>query len=691
MSWLKHLRRILAGPQLDARDDRPSIQQLIESVNADAARATNSARLFFVICGFLFLVVVSTTHEGLLREQIFYVPLFSIAVPVTIFYIIAPLFLLVLYAIFLAEHFSLTEKLAYLKFKIQDEEAVRLAASTPIVQLYISGKSFKRTILGLATRSSLYFFPIVIFSFMTRNFTPYHNSFITWYQVVCTIIGVGILLLFMPSKILSFSWSRYIFFIIFAIFFVGIVAYVSTEKRDPCEPGLSFWPHNLSLRGKTLVLREPPPELLAAELLLGNSSEDAGPKHTEGLDLTGRDLGCADFTDAKLVNADFTGANLEGAVFQGADLRGALFLPAQLPDDVSQGQLLDGPKKERLTLIRDLETSVRPTNLNRVDLRGAKLAGAKFILAKMQNANLRSNNSLGGVDFSGTDLSYADLWDTHLEAAVLQGTILHHANLEGAVLTAATLEAAFAEGASFGGAKLECADLSHAHLDGAFFFGANLDAADLRAATTFGADLRSASLRGATGLRLEAVQLRGARVAGLTPSRHIPSHADLRDLDFSASESDLFQDLRQEIAELGEGMLAEACLERLEQAEVRLLIEEPWTDTLREASSPRNYILYDRERPPFQDWPPPDLPEDRYYEALADLLLPRACKDPVFREALAKKAAGDYAPSNEPFEKILAAKLVEFQRDRCAPLADVDPRLWARVAERANPSRPLPP
>jgi uncharacterized protein YjbI with pentapeptide repeats len=96
------------------------------------------------------------------------------------------------------------------------------------------------------------------------------------------------------------------------------------------------------------------------------------------------------------------------------------------------------------------------------------------------------------LNLSGLDLSNYDLYEAHLEGAVLAGTHLELTGLYGAHLQEADLEAAHLEGAI-----LENANLRRADLRGAYFDGANLLGADLREADLGGADFTGAAIRGA--------------------------------------------------------------------------------------------------------------------------------------------------------------------------------------------------
>ncbi len=123
------------------------------------------------------------------------------------------------------------------------------------------------------------------------------------------------------------------------------------------------------------------------------------------------------------------------------------------------------------------------------------------------------------VDFSGADLSYASLERTDLRGAKLEGSSLQNTSLEGAKLQNAQLAQAIFQGAYLGkawltNASLEKATLSgaylgRAHLEGANMKGASLQGAYLGATRMQGADLSEANLQGA---RLSNARLQGAKL-----------------------------------------------------------------------------------------------------------------------------------------------------------------------------------
>ena len=120
------------------------------------------------------------------------------------------------------------------------------------------------------------------------------------------------------------------------------------------------------------------------------------------------------------------------------------------------------------------------------DLRGTSLQFANFQGADLRGALLEKN------DFSGADLSFAILTGANLNEATLIGADLGSATLWGANLIKADLTGADLIGATLIGATLTEADLTDADL-----YMATLTGSDLEKATLTGANLIGANLTGA--------------------------------------------------------------------------------------------------------------------------------------------------------------------------------------------------
>jgi len=195
------------------------------------------------------------------------------------------------------------------------------------------------------------------------------------------------------------------------------------------------------------------------------------------------------------VNARLWRANLEGAYLSEADLRGANLREARLHDAV-----LDRVQAGRAVFV---SADARAINLSSADLHGADLSYGIFEGAQLSNAKL-----------IGASMYAIDLRDAQLLRTDLSRADVRDAKLERAVLALANLQ-----NADFSAAKMIGTNLTGAQFRGGIFLDANFKNADLRGALLTGAIVRDASFEGAN---LEGADLRGA--IGITAEQLCAAH-----------------------------------------------------------------------------------------------------------------------------------------------------------------------
>jgi uncharacterized protein YjbI with pentapeptide repeats len=203
---------------------------------------------------------------------------------------------------------------------------------------------------------------------------------------------------------------------------------------------------------------------------------------------------------AFLVNARLWRSDLEGAYFSEADLRGANLREARL-----EFAVLDHVRAEKTVMVSADATGANFTGAN---LAGADISYGTFENAVLSNARLTGASAYGAnlrnARFLRADLSRADFRDARLERAVLALANLEDADFSAARLTEASLTGARLRGGIFLDADLKKSDLRGASLTGAIVRGADFEEANLA-----GADLRG--VLGITSLQIcSAVRWRAA-------------------------------------------------------------------------------------------------------------------------------------------------------------------------------------
>jgi uncharacterized protein YjbI with pentapeptide repeats len=655
----------------------PSIAPPLASMRIATRGIGPAISVFLVVCAFLGISVSSIDHLHLLRGDPIALPIYSVDVELELFFILAPLVLLVshLYLLLLLRGYLLAFRMALSPNEFVVTGAVDLISLALLLNAF--GDAGQDRIVRFMTRPLLFVvsmvLPQTLLLWIQIRFLPYHSFWLTSWHQTLLLFDIGLVCHFywfstavlrkeglrqvgVLSRIGQSFWigasGLLALFCIFGAIVPGTGWEAWTGTLFPLANRLE---RDISVPGKIFVPAG------------GLSEEDL---RRRGLRLAGRDLRNADFTDCQLPGANFRGADLEGASFTGADLRGAQFLPGS--DALS---FLDppSPAKRRLAATEWQDRrKLKITNLRNTKFISADLQGASFLLADLDGASLQ-DASLGNAE-----LLRASLRRAMLDGARLQGAELGLANLTGAYfrrtdLTGASLRGTYLLGANLDGARLWAADLSGAHLQGATFAAAMLDACDFQDAKTLGASFRNTSLRGAANLELEGVILRGSRIGGLArcASRKPPYLTDLRNLDFRPVVSpgslthlqnalaDQIQSLKTEV----QGKLQAEALERLAAH-----FDGPTCIVSTPSSLRHREVLYEEadrkghmaQWPPTQSLAPSLRPgevwgESLFYRKLARYLIEKACQDKHVATAMAFKIA-------EPHLSVDPALRVDLER-----------------------------
>ncbi|AUH63065.1 pentapeptide repeat-containing protein [Paracoccus zhejiangensis] len=212
---------------------------------------------------------------------------------------------------------------------------------------------------------------------------------------------------------------------------------------------------------------------------------------------------------------------------------------------ISHFEVLDQSYEADWNRARDDALSLlQKRNLSNADLRHARLEGARLEGANLRNARLEGANlwdaRLEGANLRDARLEGADLRGARLEGADLTQARLERADLRDARLEGADLTLARLERADLRDARLEGADLTLARLERAILLGARLEGANLNTASLRGAALRSADLTTAVDLTADQIGSFFGDASVILPEKFRPPPAHWPDwvLDFETSSSE---------------------------------------------------------------------------------------------------------------------------------------------------------
>ena len=217
-----------------------------------------------------------------------------------------------------------------------------------------------------------------------------------------------------------------------------------------------------------------------------NNWTEAGMAEVPGARLNQMNLRFARAYRSFLMNAKLWRADLEGAYLSEADLRGA-----NMREAVMRSANFNRAQANRAVLV---SANAVGAQFISTDLRGADLSYGNFDNADLSTAKVTGSSlyaiSMRGARLLRTDLSRTDLRDSKLDHAVLSFANLQDADMSSAKLGGATLAGAQMKNTILLDADLKNVDLRGAFLNGALLRGAEID----------GANLAGAEMHGATGL-----------------------------------------------------------------------------------------------------------------------------------------------------------------------------------------------
>ena len=515
-----------------------------ESVN-ESGRSFRAYFLSFVIIAFYILSIASSTsHELLFRSGSVVMPIINLSVPITWFFALAPWLILLLHINLIIQAIFLSKKLMHYNATLSDstskmeyrEKERSLLIPVPIAHV-LARSNYGRDInllLNVFVISSFIVLPILCLSYLLIQFLPYQSETVTGLHRCCLFLDILILFLMWPrivsphlSRLQWWRRGRIVHFVsgisaTLLLFLFSLATSVPGGFLDSRIPQFGLervFLRHLVLPGRTLVLKEPAPEILAslfAECEASNRDTyiDCGKmiapgsrqwcRHTKGLSLQNRRLRNGDFKNTILCGVNMEGTDLTRANFEEATLYSANFSNVNMYRTTLSASILNESSFSGASLIEaDLEKAelrcVDFSPKHALQLHNRASGGRRKSLvantqshsvAKLHRANMRRSA------LHCAKLDYAELYGANLEEAQIFGTDLTGAKMHGANLKLAQIYAA----------RLSKSKLVGVNLDGASIYGSDLTGAELTEAHWYRIDIRSSLL---TGANVTGVKVRG--------------------------------------------------------------------------------------------------------------------------------------------------------------------------------------
>jgi uncharacterized protein YjbI with pentapeptide repeats len=517
------------------------LPETISSIDGSKAvwEATRSARWFYflmlTICSLCVLCVATTSDPRLILDgQTIPIARLGNILPINAFYLIAPIFLVVLFVRFQFLLLRVWSSMSALPAVFPDGQTVEQGGPWYLMGLVRRHFRWLRETKtpvswlenAIATLLAYWAVPTTIAIFWMRYLvrqdlrgTSLHVLFFVLSvsvatglpSVVSRVIRSGEVRRTSPRSVarLAFLTLRtpVAFGLILLLLSCGVILGIPADS-DASRKYFSASPRRWAAEAFRLIGYRPYADLIEATLVPMHArtavapssnpsaastpfaSANDAPGEGFGAKLNENSLRYARGYRAVLGGARLWRADLDGAYLTEADLHNANLREAHLRDAV-----LDHARADHVLLISADGTNA---NLTGADLRGSDMTYAVFENASFAGAKL-AGASLYGADLRRTEWLRADLTRSDMRDTLMQEAQLSLANLE---LT------------DFSGAKLAGAQFGGAQFKGTILLGADLRNTDLRGAAFPGAVLRDAPMDGS---RLDGADFRGA--LGLTAAQ----------------------------------------------------------------------------------------------------------------------------------------------------------------------------
>ncbi|MDE2692444.1 MAG: pentapeptide repeat-containing protein [Acidobacteriota bacterium] len=484
------------------------------------------------------VLTFTATDRVLFTNSDLVAPLINVALPTSIFFVAAPIALLLLHLNLLLQGTFLAQRVIDCRAALAStpelgDERLGTLPSAPLAQLATERSSgVPRSFLTLWAFVTVALLPLVTLGVLQAQFLDFQSPRITGFHSVLLVTDSALLLAFWrklrrvsPARCRTkpvYVWGTTVTMAAFLLLAHAgrypmpnpLPAFTLTQDLTDRLSSL----YQLTVRDRRLHLS---PSLPAAPTPCEES--------TVGLDLTSRSFRHAKLTGSVLCHATLVRADLSRADLRGVDLRDADLRKAHLQlADLSHAKLQDADLYEaRLHGAALNDAKLHRANLTFARLYGAYLARAEFLNADLFEANLSWSKG-DEATFRGADMRRAVLVGTRLSFADLSG-----AHLGGAWIVGASMFETLLHGTSLSGTQVIGTELTSAEPLGVDLTFARLSGSNLRFSELYGAEINEdtrlsgvvikpsfrpfrsmGSLRELVGTR---TQLNAANVVGLVP------------------------------------------------------------------------------------------------------------------------------------------------------------------------------
>jgi uncharacterized protein YjbI with pentapeptide repeats len=469
---------------------------LLKDVRETASDVRNLTLTFILALLYVDIIIVSTTHEQLLRVSNVSLPLLSVELPIVGFYLFTPWLLFLLHLNLLIQHYLLSQQVFAFKRQLERvksparrEQLVRNLGHLPFVH-WLAGDHHGRglrVLLAIVVQTSLVAWPLLTLLALQIAFVPYHKEVQVWVQRGALLLDAAATLWLWP-KILhpsdsAIAWWKSAFPewlrrtvrggsesaagrgvalisgtpLFFGAFIGAVVVWAllfstvpSSQYEETLLRALPAWLQT-DCKGRTMLI-----------LTCAVHESDSARLN--------RNL----VVQEKVLAANKLDPDVENAIAAGS-----------IPDASILGKVLGIDLSNRDLKYADFSRSSFP----RADFRNSELTGVKFSEAKLISVKFSDPLVSIGLacqrgaqkfaEMARTDFSGAKLIDAMLDAARLHGAVLKEASMHGVTMRASELYGANLRNAWLDGADLRCAQLQGADLSGVSVVGANLQEAEL--------------------------------------------------------------------------------------------------------------------------------------------------------------------------------------------------------------------